>query len=161
MTNRPSAWQHGRHTAQSFHHPLSRTGNVYTDESLASLTVYRSAADHHPTLCKQPFGDLVGCHAKSADIRPHKICALHRHYAHTRKPPGEKLTQCRVIAPDVCQQTVEPLPALIIGRYEGCHTERIYVAHLVDVYRPVYATTHIGIGRYDIGYLQSRSVERF
>lgn len=67
MTNRSSAWQHGRHAAQSFHHPLSRTGNVYTDEPLARLTVYCSAADHHPALCKQPFGDLVGCHDDCSD----------------------------------------------------------------------------------------------
>ena len=64
-----------------------------------------------------------------------------------------------VIPLQVCQQLVEPVLPLAVCGDGGDYSERIYVAHLVDVDGFVDSAVHIFVRSHDVGDLQSCDIE--
>ena len=66
-----------------------------------------------------------------------------------------------VIPLQVCQQLVEPVLPLAVCGYGGDYSERIDVAHLVDVDGFVDSAAYFFVRSHDVGDLQSCDVECF
>ena len=94
-------------------------------------------------------------------VGPYQIGSFQLYHWYFRQVGTEECTQTVIVGLQIVQQLKKPVLAFIISGDGSFDTERIDIAHLVDVDGTIYPLAHGLIPGYDAGYLQSCNVEGF
>ena len=120
-------------TFQTFCQYGTRAGDVPTHEAFAFLAVHGSGIEPKPGFPGQAVFQFGRRRSQCTAVHPHQISTLQFANRKVRKVFRAEFFHVPVIPLQVCQQLVEPVLPLAVCGYGGDYSERIDVAHLVDV----------------------------
>ena len=148
-------------TFQTFCQYGTRAGDVPTHEAFAFLAVHGSGIEPKPGFPGQAVFQFGRRRSQCTAVHPHQISTLQFANRKVRKVFRAEFFHVPVIPLQVCQQLVEPVLPLAVCGYGGDYSERIDVAHLVDVDGFVDSAAYFFVRSHDVGDLQSCDVECF
>ena len=133
-----------RNAFKSLQQTAALGGDVKADVAFACRrTVHRARIDPHLRFTEQTVAKRLTRHAHGRHIHPGKVGAFKTADSPLRQIFLDEIAQNLIIAPYILVQFVNPVFALVIGRFQGYGAEGIQVADLVDVDGTVESSTPI------------------